>query len=402
MPRSSASGPTPRRCSPSFVMPDPWLGLLAGHALTCRARRLVCSLLVLRGSDLTRLMVTLGVASMVLRARQQARLAHGRRRRLQGVVMGRARGRRSGIRLRPVRPHRLRLHAGRAVRRVPAGAARRPFAVRVFAAGGCATTACARLSIGLSVNLRLIAVYTIAAAYRRCGRRAARADQRLRLARRVRLPPQRRSAARAGDRRHGLSLRRHFRRHRFKVLHDLISAWTPQYWNFWLGLFLVTAVLVGRERLIRPWTVVGESHDRESVLETRGLVKRFGGWSRRRTTSRSAVEKGARQALIGPNGAGKTTLINLLTGVLEPTAGRIWLEGEDITKPAPHRGCAAASCARSRSTSSSASSRRCSRWRWRVGERLGISARGGGAASARTPGRAEICETLLRSFIWTT
>jgi branched-chain amino acid transport system permease protein len=40
----------------------------------------------------------------------------------------------------------------------------------------------------------------------------------------------------------------------FKLLHDLISAWTPQYWTFWLGLFLVALVLVGRERLVRPWT----------------------------------------------------------------------------------------------------------------------------------------------------
>jgi branched-chain amino acid transport system permease protein len=40
----------------------------------------------------------------------------------------------------------------------------------------------------------------------------------------------------------------------FKLLHDLISAWTPQYWTFWLGLFLVVLVMVGRERLVRPWT----------------------------------------------------------------------------------------------------------------------------------------------------
>ncbi|MBG9387359.1 ABC transporter ATP-binding protein [Caenimonas aquaedulcis] len=49
------------------------------------------------------------------------------------------------------------------------------------------------------------------------------------------------------------------------------------------------------------------------------------------------VRRGARHALIGPNGAGKTTLVNLLTGVLEPTAGRIVLEGEDITRLAPHQ-----------------------------------------------------------------
>ena len=45
----------------------------------------------------------------------------------------------------------------------------------------------------------------------------------------------------------------------FQLLHDLISAWTPQYWNFWLGLFLVALVLVGRERLVRPWTWFGRA-----------------------------------------------------------------------------------------------------------------------------------------------
>ena len=38
----------------------------------------------------------------------------------------------------------------------------------------------------------------------------------------------------------------------FKLLHDVISAWTPQYWNFWLGLFLVVLMLVGRDRLLSP------------------------------------------------------------------------------------------------------------------------------------------------------
>jgi ABC-type branched-subunit amino acid transport system ATPase component len=66
------------------------------------------------------------------------------------------------------------------------------------------------------------------------------------------------------------------------------------------------------------------------VLQTEGLSKRFGGIVATNDVSLS-VEKGARHALIGPNGAGKTTLINLLTGVLRPTAGRITLEGNDIT-----------------------------------------------------------------------
>ena len=73
-----------------------------------------------------------------------------------------------------------------------------------------------------------------------------------------------------------------------------------------------------------------------AVLETRGLLKRFGGITPTNNVS-IQVEKGARRALIGPNGAGKTTLINLLTGVLEPTSGTIWLDGHDITRIAPHQ-----------------------------------------------------------------
>jgi branched-chain amino acid transport system ATP-binding protein len=71
------------------------------------------------------------------------------------------------------------------------------------------------------------------------------------------------------------------------------------------------------------------------ILETIGLEKRFGGITAAHDVS-LAIEKGARHALIGPNGAGKTTVINLLTGVLKPTAGSILLGGKDITALPPH------------------------------------------------------------------
>src|SRR4051812_39993943 len=66
------------------------------------------------------------------------------------------------------------------------------------------------------------------------------------------------------------------------------------------------------------------------ALETQNLEKHFGGIAAVNGVSLK-VEKGARHALIGPNGAGKTTVINLLTGVLRCSSGKILLEGQDIT-----------------------------------------------------------------------
>ena len=78
------------------------------------------------------------------------------------------------------------------------------------------------------------------------------------------------------------------------------------------------------------------SRHNETVLSAQGLVMRFGGITATNNVTLN-LQRGARHALIGPNGAGKTTLINLLTGVLEPTAGRITLDGQDITGLAPHQ-----------------------------------------------------------------
>ena len=73
----------------------------------------------------------------------------------------------------------------------------------------------------------------------------------------------------------------------------------------------------------------------ETVLSAQGLEMRFGGIVATNGVNLD-LKKGARHALIGPNGAGKTTFINLLTGVLQPTAGCIVLEGEDISTLAPN------------------------------------------------------------------
>ncbi|MFY9686541.1 MAG: ABC transporter ATP-binding protein [Pseudolabrys sp.] len=70
------------------------------------------------------------------------------------------------------------------------------------------------------------------------------------------------------------------------------------------------------------------------ALGTRGLSKSFGSLAVARDIA-IHLPVGARYALIGPNGAGKTTLINLMTGMLAPNAGQIFLAGDDITALGP-------------------------------------------------------------------
>jgi len=74
-----------------------------------------------------------------------------------------------------------------------------------------------------------------------------------------------------------------------------------------------------------------------ALLEVEGLSKNFGGLQVSSDITMS-LRPGDRCALIGPNGAGKTTFVNLVTGVIPPTAGTIRLAGQDVTRlPAAER-----------------------------------------------------------------
>jgi len=235
-----------------LVMPDPWIGMLFAIALAALLGA-VTSVLILRGTDLTRLMVTLGVASILYELANKLDWLTGGADGLQGVVMGPLLtpfGRfEFDIAGRTAYAYTLFvlivcLFVGRRLVHSPFGYSLQALRDNRLRAG----------SIGLSVNARLVAIYTIAAAI--AGAAGALLAQTS-----------------------GFSSLDVFDFHRsaevllvlviggtgylyggifgaivFKLLHDLVSAWTPQYWNFWLGVFLVVLVLVGRDKLTRPWT----------------------------------------------------------------------------------------------------------------------------------------------------
>lgn len=72
------------------------------------------------------------------------------------------------------------------------------------------------------------------------------------------------------------------------------------------------------------------------MLKIRGLYKDFEGFQAIAAVDFD-LEEGGRHAIIGPNGAGKTTFFNLITGHLQPSAGRVLYRDEDITGLPPHR-----------------------------------------------------------------
>jgi branched-chain amino acid transport system permease protein len=231
------------------VMPDPLIGLAFG-VFTATALGAVCSVTIQRGSDLTRLMVTLGVGLILLELANKLDWLTGGADGLQGVVMGPLLGRfEFDLSGRTAAWYSLTgllvfFVLARRLVNSPMGATLKAIRDNRLRA----------MSIGISVGSRQSVIYAIAAGM--AGAAGALLAQTT-----------------------GFASLDVFDFHRsadvmlmlvvggtgwlyggvvgavvFKLMQDALSAVTPQYWTFWLGLFLVVLVLVGRDRLIRPWT----------------------------------------------------------------------------------------------------------------------------------------------------
>ena len=245
-----------------LVMPDPLLGLLVAMAVTT-ALGAVCSLTIMRGSDLTRLMVTLGVGLILMELANKLDWLTGGADGLQGVVMGPLLGR-----FEFDLAGRTSAFYSLTVLLVFFVLARRlvnsPFGGTLKAIRDNRLRA---MAIGIPVSARLAVIYTVAAAV--AGAAGALLAQTSGFAS---------LDVFAFDRSADVMLILVIGGTGwlyggvagaivFKLMQDAISAITPQYWTFWIGLFLVVLVLVGRERLIRPWTWFGS---RKSSGETAG------------------------------------------------------------------------------------------------------------------------------------
>ena len=235
------------------VMPDPHLGLLVAMAVTALLG-LVASFTVLRGTDLTRLMVTLGVALLLYELANKLDWITGGMDGIQGLmfapVLGKFEFDLSG---------QTAAYYSLAVLFVLFLAARRivrsPFGATLEAIRDNRLRA---MAIGIPVHARLVSVYTIAAAM--AGAAGALFTQTSGFAS-IEVLEFHRSAdvmlmlviGGVGWLYGGI-----VGAVVFKLLQDVISQITPQYWTFWIGLFLVVLVLVGRERLFKPWTWFGK------------------------------------------------------------------------------------------------------------------------------------------------
>ena len=231
------------------VMPDPLVGLVVATAVATLLGA-ICSATIIRGTDLTRLMVTLGVGLILLELANKLDWLTGGSDGLQGVVMGKVLGTFEFDLVGKTAAY-YSLTVGvllfLLVRRLVAS----PFGATLKAIRDNRLRA---MAIGIPVTSRLAVIYTVAAGV--AGAAGALLSQTTGFA--------------------SLDL---FEFHRsadvmlmlviggtgwlyggiagavvFKLMQDALSSITPQYWTFWIGLFLVVLVLVGRERLLRPQT----------------------------------------------------------------------------------------------------------------------------------------------------
>ncbi len=72
------------------------------------------------------------------------------------------------------------------------------------------------------------------------------------------------------------------------------------------------------------------------ILVAEGLSKNFGGFTAMDSVSLE-LHRGQIHAIIGPNGAGKSTFLNVVSGLLPPSAGEVHYDGQRITRLPPHR-----------------------------------------------------------------
>lgn len=235
-----------------LVMPDPLVGLAFAIAVSTLLGA-VCSLTIMRGTDLTRLMVTMGVAMILMELANKLDITGGADG-LQGVIMGPLLGRFefdlqgqtaawysiSVLLVLFVLARRL-VHS-------PLGGTLKALRDNRLRA----------MAIGIPVTSRLAVIYTIAAGV--AGAAGGLMAQTTSFAS-VDLFAFDRSAdlmllvviGGTGWLYGGVA-----GAVVFKVMQDWISSITPQYWTFWIGLFLVVLMLVGRDRLIRPHTWFGD------------------------------------------------------------------------------------------------------------------------------------------------
>ncbi len=232
-----------------LVMPDPLLGLVVACGVGT-ALGALCSLTIMRGTDLTRLMVTLGAALILYELANKLDWLTGGADGLQGVTMG------------PVLGQFEFDLGGRTAAYYALGVCLLVFVLlrRLVHSPFGATLKAVRdnrlraMAIGVPVTQRLAVIYTVAGGV--AGIAGGLLAQTTGFA----------SLDVFGfDRSADLMLMLVIGGTgwlwggiagavAFKIMHTVISTLTPQYWTFWIGLFLVILVQVGRERLFKPWT----------------------------------------------------------------------------------------------------------------------------------------------------